>query len=115
MNRSPIELIFVSVEDHERVITNKNIRQLAPVSSEKMKAPPAAEPAQTPPESSVKDSYRDKVMKSRTTQQLPVSKTSEPASASSSCDSDFQLPGWERKRDQNNPTATTSTRDSTPE
>ena len=52
------------------------------------------------PESSVKDSYCDKVVKSRE-QQLPVSKTSEPASASSSRDPDFQLPSLERRRDKN--------------
>ena len=65
-----------------------------------MSIQPAAEPAQTLPESSVKDSYRDKVVKSRELQ-LPVSKMSEPASASSSSDPDFQLPGWERRRDKN--------------
>ena len=89
-----VNSLQVSIEDHERVITNKNIRQSAAVSIKQRKAVSktkgaihqtrgkfAAEPVRTPPESCVKD----KVVKPRE-QQLPVSKTSEPASAFSSCD-----------------------------
>ena len=62
-----VNSLQVSVEDHERVITNQNIRQSAAVSSKRKKAAsktkgaahqtpaqpagqPAAEPTQTPPE-----------------------------------------------------------------